>query len=183
MPNIITISGLPGSGTSTAVQLLSEKLKWKHVDAGTMFRAMAREQGMDVLVFREFVADHPDVDEGLDEKMLNLARTATEPLILEARLIGWMTKKENIPAFRVWVDAAPEIRYARIARRESLGVQDATERSTRREKAEAEAFQRLYGIDLHDVSIYDMVIRNDNLKPNEVRDQIAESFEQYVRKH
>ena len=38
---IITVSGLPGSGTSTACGQLAARLGWVYVDAGQIFRQLA----------------------------------------------------------------------------------------------------------------------------------------------
>ena len=43
---IITVSGLPGSGTSTACGQLCTRLGWAYVDAGQIFRQLARESGL-----------------------------------------------------------------------------------------------------------------------------------------
>ena len=58
---IITIGGLAGTGTTTAAELLSEKLEIPYISAGSVFRDMASENGMSVLEFSEFA-------EGNDEK-------------------------------------------------------------------------------------------------------------------
>ena len=42
----ITISGLPGSGTTTVAKLLAERLGYKLISAGDVFRKLAMERGM-----------------------------------------------------------------------------------------------------------------------------------------
>ena len=44
---IITIGGLAGTGTTTAAKVLSEKLDVPFVSAGSIFRDMAKERGID----------------------------------------------------------------------------------------------------------------------------------------
>ena len=52
-PQIITVSGLPGSGTSTACDTLCEKLGWAYVNAGRIFRELAEESGLSLAEFGE----------------------------------------------------------------------------------------------------------------------------------
>ncbi len=177
----ITISGLPGSGTSTASKLVSKKLGWNHTDAGEIFRALARKRGMDLVVFRELASKDPTIDHDLDATMIASAKRASAPIILEARLIGWMTKREGIAAFRVWIEASEEVRLSRIARREKQSMEDARSATRAREALEAAGFKQWYGIDLHDTTIYDMVIRNDRLTPGAVRDMIISEYSKYSK--
>lgn len=51
---IITIGGLAGSGTTTAAEVLSNKLDIPYISAGSIFRDMAKERGMSVLEFSNF---------------------------------------------------------------------------------------------------------------------------------
>ena len=44
----ITVSGLPGSGTTSLARYLSEKHNFKLISAGEVFRQMAKEHNMDL---------------------------------------------------------------------------------------------------------------------------------------
>jgi cytidylate kinase len=50
---IITIGGLPGTGTTTIARLISEKYGLNHVCAGFIFRDMAKENNMTLKEFSE----------------------------------------------------------------------------------------------------------------------------------
>jgi len=55
---IITISGLPGAGTTTITRILSRKLGIPFISAGEVFRQMAAEKGMNILEFSRLAEDH-----------------------------------------------------------------------------------------------------------------------------
>ena len=59
---IITIGGLAGTGTTTATQLLSEKMGIDYISAGYVFREMAREHNMSVLEFSAFAEGNDDIE-------------------------------------------------------------------------------------------------------------------------
>ena len=48
---IIAVSGLPGSGTTTTSLRLAERLQWRYINAGSIFRSMAAEAGVTLAEF------------------------------------------------------------------------------------------------------------------------------------
>ena len=50
---LITLSGLPGSGTSTVARAVASRLALDHVDGGTVFRSMASERGLSLAEFAD----------------------------------------------------------------------------------------------------------------------------------
>ena len=105
---LITISGLPGAGTSTVARLVADALGIERVDGGTVFRTMAAERGLDVGQFSLVAEDDPEIDLELDQRLANRAREGD--VLLESRLAGWIVTNEGLPATRVWVDADEEER-------------------------------------------------------------------------
>ena len=49
--SVITVSGLPGSGTSTVCELVAQATGFRYINAGAIFRELADEDG---LSFAEF---------------------------------------------------------------------------------------------------------------------------------
>ena len=88
--SIVTISGLPGSGTSTACALLRDKLGWSYVNAGQIFRDLAREAGLSLADFGRRAEGDASIDRALDARMVEIAQTARsgQPIILEGRVTG-----------------------------------------------------------------------------------------------
>ena len=87
----ITISGHPGSGTSTLVQLLSEQKGWSSLNGGELFRQEAKRRNMSLAEFGQLCQDNLDVDRELDTLLKNemLREDADAPSIVESRLSGW----------------------------------------------------------------------------------------------
>ena len=100
---LITISGLPGAGTSTVARLVADALGVERVDGGTVFRTMAAERGLDVGAFSLVAENDPEIDLELDQRLANRAREGD--LVLESRLAAWIVTNEGLAALRVWVDA------------------------------------------------------------------------------
>ena len=113
---IITVSGLPGSGTSTACGQLCTRLGWAYVDAGQIFRQLARESGLSLAEFGQRAEADARIDRQLDGRMVARAQ-AEAPIVLEGRLTGWMAHRHDLAAFKVWLAAAAEIRAQRVGDR------------------------------------------------------------------
>ena len=44
--SVITVSGLPGRGTSTGCELVAERSGFRYINAGAIFRTLAGEDGL-----------------------------------------------------------------------------------------------------------------------------------------
>ena len=168
---LVTVSGLPGSGTSTVAHLLAQRLGVAHVDGGTVFRAMASERGLDLRAFSAVAEANPDIDVELDARLAAFARGGN--LVLESRLAGWIAANEGIAGTRVWIDGDERVRAQRVARREEIEPPRALEANRAREASERRRYATLYGIDLDDRSVYDLVIDATNESAESVAESIA----------
>jgi len=154
---IITIGGLPGTGTTTISKLVSEKYGLKHVCAGFIFRDMAKEMNMELGEFSKYAEKNPEIDKMIDKKQVELA--ARGNIILEGRLAAWMLKNNDIkPTLSIWLMAPPMVRCKRISERESEDINTALKNMVNRENSEKKRYKEIYNIDIDDLSIYDIVI-------------------------
>ncbi len=168
---IVTISGLPGSGTSTAANLLKESTGMEVINSGDVFRKMAKERGVSLTEFGRIAEKDPSIDNELDDRMLE----QVEPgIILEGRLTGQLLHKEDVPAFKVWLEAPLDVRVERIADREGSKPEDIREFVIDRERSEFKRYREYYGIDMADKDIYDLVIDSDKNDPDEIVEKIIE---------
>jgi cytidylate kinase len=134
---------------------------------------MAVEQGMTLHAFGAYVATHPEVDVELDSRLAE--RAAKGDVVIESRLAGWVARKDALSAVTAWVDCAPEVRAGRVAGREGITVEQALAENTERQRVERDRYLALYGIDLADLSIYDLVLDSGVLTPDEVAGAIIDA--------
>lgn len=153
---LVTISGLPGSGTTTVSRLVAAALDLERVPGGEVFRLMAQEAGMSLADFGAHAQHHPAIDRELDDR---LARRAAEgDCVVESRLAGWLATRGRLAAVRVWVHCDDEVRAARVADRDGTTVVQAAADNATRGDLERTRYREVYGLDLDDLGIYDLVL-------------------------
>ncbi|MFH1533138.1 MAG: (d)CMP kinase [Pseudomonadota bacterium] len=172
--SVVTVGGLPGSGTTTTCILLEQRTGLSHVNIGTIFRTMATERGMSLNEFGAYVVSHPEVDRELDARQVEIARGGG--VLLEGRLSGYMVGEAGLDVLRVWLDAAEEIRHARVARREGISLAAARTITEERERDEKARYLDFYGFDLYDTSIYDLIIDTGRTPTEDVVRRILASM-------
>lgn len=160
---IITISGPPGSGTSTLSKMLSARLNMELISIGDIFRKMAEERCMSLEEFGLLAKCNEDVDRKLDEEQKKIAGEK-DNIILEGRLSGFLVDAH----LKVWLKAPIEVRAERIAQREGKSVPKAMEETSEREECERERYLKYYNIDIKDLSVYDLVIDSSKWNPEEI---------------
>ncbi|MEM1670475.1 MAG: AAA family ATPase [Archaeoglobaceae archaeon] len=168
----ITISGPPGSGKTTVAKILSEKLKIKLISAGEIFRNLAFEKGMSIEDFSRFAESNPEIDVLIDRLQKEMAEKERDAIV-EGRLSGWMIKDADL---RVYLFADPEVRYSRIAKRESKDFSTVKRETKLREEIERRRYQKFYSIDLDDWRIYDLIINTNRLSPEKIADIISSAL-------
>jgi cytidylate kinase len=172
---LITVSGPPGSGTTTVAQRVADRLGLELVPGGEVFRALAAERDMSLPVFGRYVADHPEVDVELDSRLARRARDGGA--VIESRLAGWIAHNERLAAVVVWIDCDPRIRAQRVAAREGVSVGRALADNEERQRVERGRYLALYGVDLTDLSIYELVLDSGELQPQELADRVVDAAE------
>jgi cytidylate kinase len=157
MFRMITVSGLPGSGTTTACHLLAGRLGWPHVNAGEIFRRLAVEAGVFLGEYGRRAEADGRIDRQLDARMVATARELGQ-VILEGRLTGWMALRNGLPALKIWLAAPVQERARRVSQRDGQPLTRAIAEMQEREDSEARRYREFHGIDLGDLGIYDLII-------------------------
>lgn len=163
---VVTISGLPGSGTTTVAKILEEKTSITYVYSGDIFRKMAKKYGMPLEEFGRYCEKHKEADEELDRYQLEILEKGD--VILEGRLAGWIAYRNNISSLKVALEADLETRAKRIVKRENGDIKKRKQEIESREKSEATRYKKYYDIDVCDTSIYDLVIDSSDKTPEEI---------------
>ncbi|QLK27122.1 AAA family ATPase [Natrinema zhouii] len=173
---LLTVSGPPGSGKSTTAELLADAFDLDHVSGGDIFRELADERGYTPLEFNKLAEENDEIDRDLDRRLREIAVDADD-LVLESRLAGWLAGEEA--DFRFWLDAPARVRGERIAEREEKEPARATEETKAREASEAQRYEEYYGIDIQDLTIYDLSVNTARWGPDAVLDMLVTAVERY----
>ena len=163
---LITISGVPGSGKTTVARLLAERLGVPHVYAGDLYRQEAKRRGLSLAEFNELCERDHSIDRNLDADMT--ARARQGDVVLEGRLAGFLATENELDALKVWLDASDETRARRVAERESSDWREVLEVNRVRHQSDANRYKAIYGYDLADHGVYDMVLATDTRTPEDL---------------
>ncbi len=173
----LTVSGHPGSGTSTLVTKLCQNRGWSHLNGGAVFRAISAERGISLEEFSALCDSEPEVDKSLDERLISAMLDENGPEIVESRLSGWWAYQREIDCIRLWISVTPEERANRVVKREGGNQQDALTRIHSRMEADQIRYHNLYGISLDDQTPYNLIINSDTLTADEVANLVEAELE------
>ncbi len=149
---IISISGSPGTGTTTLSRGLAAELGIRWVNSGELFRKIAGEKNLSVKEMNRLAEKGPEIDYLIDDAQKALAKEG--PGIFEGRLSGHL-----LPAdLKVLLKTDLRARAERICKRESKPLEDAMQETRVREESEARRYKMYYNIDINDLSVYDLVV-------------------------
>ncbi|MFQ6107854.1 MAG: (d)CMP kinase [Thermoplasmata archaeon] len=176
---IVTIGGKPGSGKTTVARMVAKKLGFELVCAGEIFRSQARKVGMDLDEYGRRALEDNDIDRTLDslivDRVLSLSSKGLN-VVADGRLTGQMLSKKGVKAFKVWIDADSRVRAERLSGRDGIGVEEASRGIKRREDVERKRYSSIYGIDIDDLSGYNLVVDSTNMTPSEVLERIVDGL-------
>jgi predicted cytidylate kinase len=170
MSELIGISGSPGSGKTTVARILSDRIGIRFHSMGSVFRSIAEEKKLSLKELSALAESDSSIDKLIDRKQSEMLRVGG--IIMDSRLSCWLMKRNNINGLKVWITAPLDVRAKRVAGREGIGMAEARESIKAREESEADRYRKYYGIDIRDLSIYDIVINNAWMSPEDCCDVI-----------
>lgn len=184
-PTIITVSGLPGSGTSTISRQVADGLGYSRFSAGDFMRNLARERNESLIELLEAAKENPKIDRQIDAKVKNLADG--EQLVVDSRL-GF----HFIPdSFAVYLDVDFDTAARRIyedtgeSRMHSgegeLSLSGIEEHIKKRVASERERYRVLYGVDHTNLNNYDLVVDTGEKGPEVVTQNVIEAYKDWQR--
>ena len=171
----ITVSGLSGSGKTTASKSIARAFKLKHVEAGEIFREIAKERGLELHEFSK--VREKEVDYEVEIRTLKLAMKGN--VVLNGRLTGWVAG--DWADVKIFYDCPLKVRAERIAKRDGISFEKAFRIIKERDEADREKYLKLYGIDSFDKSIYDIVIDNEKLTLKQAKELPVELIKKFLK--
>ncbi|MQY77348.1 MAG: cytidylate kinase [Spirochaeta sp.] len=161
----ITVSSKSGCGNSTVSGMLARKLGLKLINY--TFHDLAEEKKMDFEELCLLAENDDQYDLFVDKRQLELA--ACRKCIIASRLAIWLLKNADL---KVYLEASPQVRAGRIARRESLSIDEASTAMAERDMRDHQRYLRLYGIDIDIYDFVDLVVDTEMGDQFYVVDQI-----------
>lgn len=169
----LTVSGHPGSGTSTLVHGLMERFGWSSLNGGDVFRSEAKRRGMSLADFGELCQNELDVDRSLDELLKQRMQGSDAADVVESRLAGWWAYRLELPCLRIWLDVSDDERARRVASREGLSHHEALLANQQRAVVDGERFRVLYGLAPEDPEPYSHVIDATSLNASQILEHVV----------
>ena len=155
----ITVSGLPGSGTTSLSRYLAEHHDFSMISAGEVFRQLAVEHNLELAEFGRLAEQDESYDKMIDARQKEIA-AQRDNIIVEGRLSGWMVSDADL---KIWLIAPIGCRIKRIISRDHVADEKtATAITSERERCEAGRYHSYYDIDINDLSIYHMVLNSEH---------------------
>jgi CMP/dCMP kinase len=155
----ITVSGLPGSGTTSLSRYLAQRHGFEMISAGEVFRQLAREHNMELAEFGRLAEEDSSYDKMIDARQKDIAESR-DNILVEGRLSGWMVPGADL---KIWLFAPIDCRIHRIAFRDQVVDENTAKTLTlEREACEAGRYRSYYDIDIGDLSVYHMVLNSEH---------------------
>jgi len=166
----IAVSGKSGCGNTTISRLVSEKLGLSFINF--TFRSLAEEHGISLEDVLKKAAEDDWWDKEVDRRQVAMARKS-DGCVLGSRLAIWMLTEADL---KVYLKASPEIRAARIVRREGGKLEDVAAFTMERDRQDTERYLRIYNIDNDDYSFADVIINTDHKSVGEIAEMIIDAL-------
>lgn len=157
----ITISGVPGSGKSTAGKALAKKLGYEFYSTGDFAGKLAQQKGMTIDELSKAAKKNPEIDKQIDQMPVQLADK--DNIVVDSRMAWHFIEGKHI-FLKVDLDEAAKriFKDAKEGKRkdepEYKTAEQVKQEIQQRMKNEQERYEKLYGVNHLDESNYDIVI-------------------------
>lgn len=173
----ITISGHPGSGTSSLVDGICKAKGWNSLNGGQIFRDEANNRGLSLAEFGDLCASDFSVDKSLDEILKSNMLDPDGPDVMESRLSGWWAHLLELDCKRIWLDVSEEVRAQRVVNREGISLDEAILGNRKRSEIDLARYQEMYGLNPEDLTPYTHVVNASELDLDGVLNSVLEILE------
>lgn len=180
--HIISITGDLASGKTTVTKMIADELNFIIYKNGEYFRKLALEHNMNVTEFNKYVESHPEIDRQIELSATNFAKE-NDNIIIDARL-GWYSVPESYKIYlKVDIDESAKRAFGDANRKATENfstVEEYKEDLKKRYNLENDRYFKLYGIRKNDMNNYDLVVDTTNITPEEVKNIIINSYNEWL---
>jgi cytidylate kinase len=172
----ITVSGISGAGKTDGSKALAKVFKLRYISFGKILRDIAKKRKMSLeqmSAIRESEIDHE-----MDRRSLEFAMKGK--VVLDGRLTGWVAG--DWADVRIFYVCPLNVRAKRVAKRDNIKIEEAKINLQKRDDQDHEKYQKVYGIDSFDRSIYNLVIDNRDLTKKESKIFPVKLVKEFLRK-
>jgi len=171
---VICVCGMTGCGKSTVAKRLAEKYGLRYLSGGDALKALAIEAGYkpaevgwwetdEGMRFLRQRMEVSEFDKKVDGKLLELAKQRN--VVLDSWTMPWLLKE----GFKVWLEVSSNVRARRLAMRDGISVERASEVLRVKDENTRAIYKSLYGFDLgNDFSPFDLILDANELNADEV---------------
>jgi len=166
--NLITLSGLIGSGKSAISRLLVQKFWYEHISIGEMRREAAKKKGIENITEFNKLGELPGNEREFDLQYEEIQRALDprEKIVLDSRL-GFFCQPES---FKVWLIVDPmEAARRTFEKRRIIEKCDSIEKFIRaiqkRNEWDISRFFKLYRIDISLPDYFDLLVNTSGSAP------------------
>lgn len=172
----ICIAGLTASGKTYQAKRIAAEFGLEYVSGSNILLQIAKvvpvgehfwvnEFG---LQFREQRTKELCIDRKVDELILQIAETKRD-VIFDSWTLPWLYKGDDL--YRIYLAATLEARaknayFSRDTK--PFSINELQERINEKDEANVKLFRELYGIDITDPSVFELIVHNSDLEPEEV---------------
>lgn len=172
----ITVSGISGAGKTDGARAIAKAFKLRYISAGKILRDIAKKRKMSLEQISAIRGS--EIDHEMDRKSLEFAMKGK--VVLDGRLTGWVAG--DWADVRIFYVCPLNVRAKRVAKRDNIKIEEAKINLQKRDDQDHEKYQKVYGIDSFDRSIYNLVIDNRDLTKKESKVVPVKLVREFLRK-
>ncbi|RLF08012.1 MAG: cytidylate kinase [Thermoprotei archaeon] len=176
MKLVIAISGRPGAGKTTYAKEIASFFNLRYVSSGMLFRQLAEERGVSLLEFHKMAEKDFEIDKAIDERALEEARKGD--VVVDGHLAGWVLR--DIADLKIFFTAPLEIRATRVAARDGVSYEEAFRELKAREESNKLRARLIYGFDLDDLSIFDVIFNTNKLSKEVISETLKTLISKFI---
>ncbi|NHW44647.1 MAG: AAA family ATPase [Candidatus Verstraetearchaeota archaeon] len=173
---VIAISGKPGAGKTTYAKEVARLFNLRYVSSGSLFRQLAIERGVSLVELHKLAEKDFGIDRIVDGRAVEEAKKGD--VVVEGHLAGWVLR--DFSDLRIFFTAPLEVRAMRVAARDGVPYEEALRELELREESNKLRARLLYGFDLDDLSIFDVVFNTNRLSKEVITETLKTLISKFI---